>query len=273
MAPRFEIRTRKDAAVLPSSGSPARRLLDWNEAQGVAPVSYSWTDPYAGAGGFGASTAEFAAIYAATLLKTGEPLKWWRGWTLYRELMGGSSLLPSGADLVAQLLGGTILFDSFEADATDLSQEIARMPLMVFSAAHQTGRKTATHVHLGSLNGVMLLGDSPLMSSLRAPLEDGVQALREGDVQLLAHALRKYADILNKSHLEDERTTADRLALSEIPGVLAVKGAGANQSDAVWILTEAEGEERWKIIAEAEARGLRLVQDGFQTPEKGCVAE
>jgi hypothetical protein len=91
------------------------RLLDWAQTQGLPELGLEWVDPYQGAGGFGASTAQFALAYFAFMQASAERAEtagdWKSAWDLYRSLMGSDVLVPSGADLVAQWQGGVVEFD------------------------------------------------------------------------------------------------------------------------------------------------------------------
>ena len=132
--------------------SPAGRLLAL--ARPVAAVtSFEFTDPLAGEGGFGASTAQFALVYGVLAERLGWDLSPRAVRRVYRELMSGEKLPPSGADLVAQLTGGVVAFDAARetVHVRSVSSTDWGRSCWWFSAAGQAGRKVPTHEHLARI--------------------------------------------------------------------------------------------------------------------------
>jgi mevalonate kinase len=256
VGPRFGLRVGGTSAF--ASESPVGRLLAW---AGEPALSFSFEDPHDGAGGFGASTAEFALAYLALAETRGwddSRRRWDACWSLYRELTG---MRPSGADLVAQWRGGVTLFDGRERRASDLFPLFDWSGTLVFSAAHQPGRKLATHEHLATLPSFDPASLEPLVAA-------GVRAVGEGAVESFGRALTAYAEALSSEGLETPAARADRLALSGLPGVLGCKGAGAGLNDAIVVQLVPRSPARAAVVAAAEARGLHLVADGL-SPELG----
>jgi hypothetical protein len=216
----------------------------------------------AGAGGFGASTAQFALSYQAVARTEGWSLRWQDVWKKYREVSTGS-----GADLMTQWLGGIVrcqvspqgvpLAENFPAS----DKGFRWSDFMVFSASHQAGRKTATHHHLDALKGAEF---TRVLEKLRLPLDAGFDAIQKVDGRKLGQAMGDYADVLKDAGLEIEPTFRDRQALSKIPGVLGVKGTGANQSDAIIILADSDPRCKERITETALSRGLKLVSRGLK---------
>jgi mevalonate kinase len=260
LGPRFELHAGDAGPEAGADGfaaeSPAGKLL------AGAGRGFRFRDPYEGAGGFGASTAQFALAYQA--LGSG-PLTAEAAWRKYRELSSGS-----GADLVAQWLGGVTLFDprgGFHAE--DLSRSLDWSWLLVFSATGIAGRKTQTHSHLAGL-----AADVPRLGARLLPLvENALAAIRNGDDLGLGLLMDGYAQALSREGLEAPETRADREALRLLPGVLGAKGSGARLSDAVLVLLERGTIHRRLVIEEAEKRGLRLVRDGLERREEGIQCE
>jgi mevalonate kinase len=255
--------------------SPAGKLLAWSEKtlspeiRSKALEDLEFNDPLSGAGGFGASTAQFALIYGAMGAHAGWDLSaessWREAWKLYRELTRKESEFksPSGADLVGQWRGGLTWFDPAVVTADNLYPCADFSGLMVFSATGQAGRKVATHFHLDSLT------TDGFRQKLAPITEAGAQAIRRGDLADLGLAMNDYAQALQSMGLEIAPTTADREALSQLPGVLGVKGAGAMQADAVLVLVDpAAGADARELVQRlAESRGLRLVCSGLSNEE------
>lgn len=247
--------------------SPAGKLLSWSEktvspeARKKALEGLTFEDPLKGAGGFGASTAQFALVYQAIGTHAGWDLSWNAAWKLYRELTRKETQLksPSGADLVAQWRGGVTWFHPAALVADDLYPCADFSGLMIFSATGQAGRKVATHTHLDTLNA------KDWHRSLEPVTKAGVQAIRMGDLKALGQAMNDYALALNRLGLEIPSTTEDRHALAALSGVLGVKGAGAMQADAVLVLVDpaAGANARERVRELAESRGLKLAANGL----------
>jgi hypothetical protein len=162
---------------------------------------------------------------------------------------------------VIQTRGGCGFFSNDPAEGPrfgDLSEVLGSFHFMVFSAAAKPGRKTATHEHLSAL------GPTPELrrgSKLMNELSDCVSTLRSsmvsGDSRSAGASLTEYADHLAEAGLEIPEARKDREALSRVPGVFGVKGAGALLSDAVIALIDSRAQKR--LAAEAERLGLRVV--------------
>lgn len=254
--------------------SPAGRLLD--VARGVRERSFKFVDPHQGAGGFGASTAQFALVYGALAEEAGWDLSPQAVRRVYRELLIGDAisqtLPPSGADLIAQLSGGVVKFDAARETVTQHAESADWRRLLVFSATSQAGRKVPTHEHLARL-GTLKAG---LVIALSSLVDRAEQALANEDGAAFGAVLTEYAEALSAGGLELEAACADRRALSAIPGVLGAKGTGAMLADTfiVWLApgVNAGSLERGRVIQAAQARGLALIADGLK-PEAGWLCD
>ncbi|MDR3607943.1 MAG: hypothetical protein P4M08_11265 [Oligoflexia bacterium] len=274
VGPRFELRLSHHKKLSFHPQSPGGRLL--TQAGLPSDLPFEFYDPFEGAGGFGASTAQFALSYRALARERGWSEDWLDVWKCYRDLCrdpSGESIPPSGADLLAQWVGGIIccqIEDSERADLRHFNGSSLWQNLMVFSASHQSGRKTATHHHLGSLHSKEF---SHVAERLRMPLDAGLRAARANDAVSFGQAMTLYAEELRSAGLEIEPTLADRTELSKISGVLGVKGTGASQSDAIIVLVDpSEPGCKDRVIQAALARDLRLVSSGL-TVEPGISGE
>lgn len=279
VGPRFELRVRSAASDAPdwsvAPQSPVARLLDWADRVGVgADHRLSFEDPFDGAGGFGASTAQFALAYRALADLSDWSKDWSVVWRLYRELMRSKreAVPPSGADLIAQWEGGVPLFSGINQhcgtveDLWDTGFDWSSV--LVFSATRQAGRKVATHDHLKSL----VERGTGIFDVLEDPLDEGIQAVRGHDGLRLGRALDAYADALHHLGLESHATFLDRTELKRIPGVLGVKGAGAMQADSVLVLVDPASQARAEVLDLAKARGLGLLCDGL-TYQDGVICD
>jgi mevalonate kinase len=218
--------------------------------------AFSFQDPLAGRGGLGASTAQFALVYRALAESQGWELSWKAVWKFYRELTATApGVPPSGADLAAQWEGGVVRFDISSLSIEKPNPDFDWAGLLVFSATSQSGRKVATHRHLGDLSGKDF-------SSLEPSLRAGFGAVEAADSRAFGRAMAAYGDALAAMGLEVDATAADRREFSRLPGVLGVKGAGALQSDAILVMME-RGADHAAVIECARMRGLVLAADGL----------
>jgi mevalonate kinase len=264
VGPRFRmVCSRAEQAVSACHpSSPAGRLVFWAREQGIAPFDFRFEDPHLGAGGFGASTAQFALTYFHAARACGLDDSALGARALSRELMGTERLCPSGADLVAQWHGGVTAFDPACGRVMDHFGDFDWRQLLIFSATGQEGRKVATHEHLDRLacRSLTLAQDQELLDALEEIVLDALA--HPHDLARLGSAFVRYAETLNEAGLEIAATEADRLALTRLPGVLGAKGAGALQADALLVLLDPHA-AREPVIAAAQSRGLRLAADGI----------
>lgn len=243
--------------------SPASRLVDWARSMSATELGFFFEDSTTG--GFGASTAQFALAYRAFADSEKWDQSWKRIWKLYRELTPPArGLPPSGADLVAQWMGGVVLFDPSTFVAEDVWSSFNWDSLLVFSASGQPGRKVATHEHLATLEKPETF--EKLSRSLAYPLRDGIVAVRAGDPVRLGQAMTEYSECLRDVGLEVRATREDLSVLAAMPGVLGAKGAGALQADSIVLVMDpgAGAEARATVIERASERGLELVANGLE---------
>ncbi len=247
--------------------SPAGRL-ERSLSSGIP--HFEFHDAYQENGGFGASTAQFALSYA---LMGGARSSWQEIYKRYRELMAAENELPpSGADLVAQWLGGVVYFDPEKMECQQLSQIFPWNRLMIFSAAHQAGRKVATHEHLKVLerSGIFKPGHKlveELSAITRAAYAEIVQDKPGGPDQTekFGELLSAYGEGLAQAGLELAATSREKARLSAVSGVLGVKGAGAMQADGIVVWTSKDC-ARALVLEKARALDLKYLGEFSSTP-------
>jgi mevalonate kinase len=245
--------------------SPLGKLQSWAKQMGLKKLKFHFEDPLKGAGGFGASTAQFGMGYLAYALRNGLNQNWQSVWKLYRELMSDQQLIPSGADLVAQWEGGIVSLDFGKGICNRVESSMDWSNLLVFSTTHQQGRKVPTHVHLQKLaESGFPASKTELGYLLHGTVTQGLSALENNDAALLGKAMNQTAEILNRFDLEIQSTTEDRKVLMDIPDVLGVKGAGALQSDAILVLMKSGSSQVQQVIEVAQGRGLNLLCNGVK---------
>jgi mevalonate kinase len=277
--PRFNPSLKK-AQISPRS--PAGKLMNWAADQGWPSLELEFDDPYLGSGGFGGSTAEFITVYHCYSEWLSASSKDWAHWSspweLYRKLTQDEPLPPSGADLVTQWEGGIVWIDPQARICRQLGRSLDGSHFLVFSATQQLGRKVPTHVHLSSLRDLGFAersgGNQEMLDRFQRILFQVDSFFKKQDWQrqdwmAFGQAMNGWAEVLSSFGLEAPATRGDREALSQLPGVIGVKGAGAMQSDAVLVLVDPQidEEQRKQIIQKAESRRLILVSDGIAFQE------
>ena len=219
-----------------------------------------WKDPVEGQGGLGGSTAEFLAVDSSLFPKADV----FERWAHYQSLFKSSSNPPSGADVVAQTLGGVHAIEAFKKEARLLLEPGHSFPMLsYFHAAHLPGRKTQTHEDLGRLEHTAL---HSLGRLLAVSVKEGVRAFSKQDLSNLALAFEEFSEILWNAGLESRAAHEDRLYLQDLPGVLGAKGTGAQLSDGVWVLWDPKESvelRKAQIQKIQKERGLLLLQEEF----------
>lgn len=242
-APRFELRLREtpnggesEAAVadghmtkLPfAHESPAGRYFKKHHPS-FRGYQLEFRDPHSGKGGLGASTAQFASLYAFVHgLKAIEPHTFdWRQLLIdYRDVAwDGEGAAPSGADLVAQLSGNITWFDGKECKARSLGW---KFPFLDFTLV-RTGVKLATHEHLRKHQAAPC-------EALRGVVKKAAEAFETGQEGLLITSVQEYAQALSDAGFVADGTREILRGLSDVPAVRAAKGCGAMGADIVLVL-------------------------------------
>lgn len=214
-----------------TAGCPARQLLKdqhslWRQ------LKLTFKDPYAGAGGMGASSAQFLLSYALqeyltknTCLSPAKSSinKLLQHYQHYANM--GQPFRPSGHDLVAQLSGEICYFHPKE-DKHSLHQWPFRQ---VGFYLLRTGGKIATHQHLATLQTFSY-------DDLHACMQQAIGYFADHDALNFAACVNKYAHILRQNNLVAEKTQSLLDILRQHPGVLAAKGCGALSADIILVL-------------------------------------
>lgn len=197
-----------------------------------AQSQFEFLDPFAGLGGFGASTAEFLAVQE----------KPWSKETFleYRELTGGR---PSGADLGAQMLEGIVLSEPGRAEFTSYDWPFEEMSLLWF----RTQGKVKTHEHLNALKEANL-------SVLADLSEKCIEAFLAHMPEPFLENVNAFAGALNQMNLQNEGATLLRARFMKTRGVLAAKGCGALGADVFLVLCEKAAKRQ--IQSEIESLGF-----------------
>jgi mevalonate kinase len=207
--------------------SPAGRLLQ-KHGEFFRGFDLEFRDPHKGLGGLGASTAQFAGVWAllndCDNVQT-ENFDYRRLLSDYRVCAwSGEGEPPSGADLAAQMTGGVTWFDGESNRARRLNWNFRDLGFTLI----RTGKKLATHEHLKTAKG------SVPHERLRAGVTKATNAFETNDAGQLVDAVTSVGQSLADAGFTAQATLEllGRLR-SETQGVLAAKGCGAMGADVI----------------------------------------
>lgn len=132
--------------------------------------SLEFFDPYKGIGGLGASSAQFALVYALKMhLKNGTDEELFHALEAYsHSAWNGEGFAPSGADIIAQLKGGLCLFHPEKQTINTMEWPFTSLDYCLI----HTNNKITTHNHLKSL-------DKLDVSGLDNIVEEGLSSLEK----------------------------------------------------------------------------------------------
>ncbi len=209
--------------------SPAGRLLQKKPTD----LSLGFVDPYDGAGGMGASSAQF--ILVETFLNDCEE-SWQRTYREFRDLHSNLKYPPSGADVVAQVKGGLSYFDPAENSVRVMKWQFRSLDFSLI----KTSSKLATHDHLKSSNQLIeKFEKSPERAAAALAVKNSVMALAENNARNFFSGFQSFSQILKKMSLAADQTLEFISKLEQELGkdiVLAAKGCGAMGADVICIL-------------------------------------
>lgn len=240
IAPEFSITIERSNDCAPSSSmheqSPAGLYLRSQEHV-LKGVRLIWDDPYATPIGVGSSSAQFILSVAAIAHLKGQPLPTAKSiLELYWKTVGQSQgIRPSGADVVAQWVGGNILFRNKPFECRSLRPWSSDAQFILA----YTGHKAKTHEHL------LKLEQAGFPHAYRSSLQHldnltlkALQAWEDADARSLGLTLNEYQSALLKAGLASAEFTAALGEIQKLSGVLGCKGSGAQGGDCVLLLVE-----------------------------------
>lgn len=185
---------------------------------------FIFIDPHQEAGGLGASSAQYALLFAAYQQLTQQQWQHTDCLARYQKHNDAFQQLyqPSGADLMAQLNGGLSIFDPKLSQCDTLTWPWHDLHCVFLRTSH----KTATHQHLATLNTFpeQTLADCSLA---------GIAALQQSNQTDFIAAIQTTAACLLKAELTHPSTASLLTHLIECPFVLAAKGCGALGADVI----------------------------------------
>jgi len=232
--------------------SPAGRVYTDN-LHDFDGVQLNFVDPYKGSGGLGASSAQFVLMsLLKNLLKNNlktvdEQLTAHQVWLDYRSLFSTSSTwMPSGADVVAQLIGGISSFQWKPFKVEKLSWSFEGLGFLIF----KTPNKVSTHDHLKELNQLDV-------EKLQDIVAQATESLKEADAFQFVKSVQQYDVTLREQNLVCDKTIEILNNLKMSQSVLAAKGCGALGADTIFVVCEDKNIEALKSLAQVV--GLKFV--------------
>ncbi len=195
----------------------------------VGPMQMEMTKPLNSLGGFGASTAQYLALwhYAKAVKKKQptdmDPQFIEDCWQNYRDLFSQTPP-PSGADLINQLCGGVTVWDPVKRDVQKYDWPFPDLKLYLLKTSH----KIKTHEHLAAMD----MSSIPV-SALREIMQIALSALKEkNSVQFLRQTIL-YTEELYRAGLQSPETMALIGKLATRANVLCARGCGALGADVI----------------------------------------
>lgn len=232
--------------------SPAGRWIRENNAL-FRELDLEFVDPHSGAGGMGASTAQFAAVYILAQVASGRTLSHSLIETfknLHRDYLSvawdGEGLPPSGYDLLAQWSGGLASVRSHTLRAENFAWNFLDKGFFVV----RTGHKVATHEHLRTLNLQSTEG-------LHQLVERALQALRVGQWSDFCASVNDYYQELKTRGWVAENSQRMVEEISRWPEVEAIKSCGAMGADTLLLFWDLKN--RAALTQRLETQGYQVV--------------
>jgi hypothetical protein len=236
-SPRFELVVRRGPhrveGIAPES--PAGRWLRERRPL-LDDYQIEFVDCHRGAGGLGASGAQFLTVHCLTTFLQSSFARALAGPDLkdvWNDLQVLSEGLGSGADVLAQAAGQVALVDVGAASARALPWPYPELGWVVV----RTHRKIATHEHLRDL-------DRGALSLLSRPAHECVSAFGHAPAEVFVGHLKNFAARLRDSGLQAQPAQALVNLLENEDWCLMAKGCGALGADTVLCLYPAAERER-----------------------------
>ena len=236
--------------------SPAGLYLQ-KHSKYLSKADLQFVDPHKGAGGYGASSAQYAMCFAAEKVLERENasldlkdslLEAWRTYVELCRVPEGHT--PSGADVMSQMSGSIsyVSMNPFSIDSFQWPFDEAGFLLI------STGEKIATHEHLKSLEKFEA-------GSLRKAFDNAMEAFDKKSLVAFSKSVSDYKTALDELGFLHPNTKELIQKLSKVEGVLSMKGCGAMGSDVAFLLFDKNNAEnvlnaireiKLKIIATQE---------------------
>ncbi|CAM2800157.1 mevalonate kinase [Legionella steigerwaltii] len=229
--------------------------LKQNSRQGLL-----WSDPYAGQGGLGASSAQFLASYLASCFLNNSIADMNQMLSAYYESSwSGKGLKPSGYDVIAQSQQGCVYINKQQKIIKPYSWPFQDLSFFLI----HTGVKLATHHHL---QDTTLPTQIDYLSFL---VDEAQQAFEQVDSLKLIKTINDYHQKLAELNLVAEHSLKLINEFKKYPEILAIKGCGALGADVLLLVTSVDKAKtladqlklrHWTILATEKNLYLQMSQ-------------
>ncbi|MDR1375832.1 MAG: hypothetical protein LBJ45_03410 [Holosporaceae bacterium] len=211
-------------------------------------LSIGFVDPFKGAGGLGASSAQFVLLYKLYLRLSEGKFAANSFLEEYKTLAanGDGSPKPSGADCLTQYYNHSICFDSHSGSVRKICWNFPRLDFAIF----RTGFKVVTHEHLRKLQPL----DIAELESFSSIVQ---QSFSDGDEHSLVENVQNFFNVLKKKKLALEQTSDLVEKFLKHDGVLAAKGCGAMGADTIIVIFSKERKN--SVLEIAKNLGLSTI--------------
>ncbi|GAB4391610.1 MAG: hypothetical protein Tsb005_02110 [Gammaproteobacteria bacterium] len=245
-----------------AKGSPSHRLLaHYPELHNYR---YHAFDPHHKQGGFGASTAEFAALFSLmrpdlvtprlTMDQVNQILTIY--WDCTRD---ANNQLPSGADLIGQINGQITYFARTDTIIKSLSWPFKTLDFYLL----RTGHKVPTHEHLKQN---IHFPQAKLAHIARTAFD----SLQRVDKVSFINSINQYQELLVGYELQSQHTQDLLATLKKTVPIQAAKGCGALGADVIAVFLFPEHKNL--LYQWAKEQELALVADHTQLTD-GLIKE
>lgn len=239
--PYFEMqltRSKKQDSKIFHPKSPAGLWVK-KHADFFNPYDLHFLDPHQGKGGFGASGAEFLGVYHAIhpLQKNIPYIE--KLITDYQGICAfQNAILPSGADLVAQIYGDVTYWHRAESIVSNEPWPFQNLTYYLM----RTGQKCITHEAIKKLS-------KPIVQTLSTITKEGYAAFKSRDEAGFIKAIQTYADWMKKENCLSTTTDVLVKKLYASGLIRAAKGCGTMGADVVVVLLDREKVDRFLHFA------------------------
>lgn len=261
-----------------SSQSPAGLFIQ-EHIQYFDKTTIDFIDPHL-QGGFGASTAQFIAVYnylnwqlkqpeiiptkienptfksnRHSCASENSPFASADSFAVldsyYNYAWNGQGLRPSGCDVVAQCSGNLCRVNTQLKEIQNLTWPWEDIGFALLA----TGYKLPTHQHLQQLEALP-------KNILEIPFYEALEALDNHNFNSFILAVRRYQKMLYQLNLVHPRTLTLLNLLQKLPSVLGAKGCGALGADVIWVTYKTVEEKTLqKILEETPLKWIATKKD------------
>lgn len=218
-------------------------------------------DPYRGLGGLGASSAQYLGIYQAhhqlnamTSERSSLLESYWRH--AYQK----EGMKPSGADVVAQSVGGLCFFHPKTRQCLSYDWPFESLSLLLV----HTNNKLATHEHLKTLTLENDIGELNIL------VQRAHEAVKKKDPNAFLDAVSHFGEGLQQRQLVAPHTLNLLKQLHACPDILAAKGAGAMGADILLILCQKQGEKTVRERLQQHGLSVIATEQALSEPHRNA---